>query len=86
MDGNELRAHVVGVLTPEDLEILLNLNFRRAYARGEVVVAAGEKVDRFYLVEEGVLRVEAEAPEEPRYLRSGQVLGSTTLVQERLSP
>jgi CRP-like cAMP-binding protein len=77
---------VLELLRPEDLEILLNLNFRRAFERGEVVIAAGEKVDRFYLVEEGALMVAADPRGEPRYIRSGQVIGSTSLLQGRASP
>lgn len=79
-------AAVLGMLRPEDLEVLLALNFRRAYARGEVLVAAGERVDRFYLVEHGTLAVEGDAPLEPRYVRQGEVLGSTSLLLERPSP
>jgi CRP-like cAMP-binding protein len=81
----ELATSVLGLLRPEDLEILLNLGFRRAFERGETVVAAGETVDRFYLVEEGILKVEGEG-EEPRYLRPGQVFGSTSLLRQRPSP
>jgi len=86
MDGDLLKARVLGMLQPEDLEILLNMNFRRAVERGEVVVAAGEKVDRFYLVEEGALRVEGGPDREPRYLRPGQVFGSTSVFQDRPCP
>ena len=77
---------VLEILRPDDLEILLNLNYRRAYARGDVVVAAGEKVDRFYLVETGALAVEGEANSAPRYVRVGQVIGSTGLLVHRPSP
>jgi extracellular factor (EF) 3-hydroxypalmitic acid methyl ester biosynthesis protein len=83
MEPVDLPQHVLGMLSPEDLELLLNLNYRRPYERGEVVVAAGETVDRFYLVEEGVLCVEAPGSKEPRYLRKGQVFGSTSLIHNR---
>ena len=86
MDADVLASRVLGLLRPDDLEILLNLNFRRAFERGDVVVAAGETVDRFYLVEQGVLRLEPESPEQPRFFRPGQVLGSTSLIRERPSP
>jgi SAM-dependent methyltransferase len=84
MDGEQLAAGVLQTLQPDDLEVLLNLNFRRPYERGETVVAAGETVDRFYLIEEGLLSVE-EPGRELRYLRPGQVFGSTSLLQSRLS-
>lgn len=77
---------VLAMLRPDDLEVLLNLNFRRAYARGEVVVAAGEKVERFYLVETGVLAVEGNDGDAPRFVRAGQVIGSTSLLIHRPSP
>jgi hypothetical protein len=86
MDADLLKARVLGMLHADDLEILLNLNFRRPFERGDVVVAAGEKVDRFYLVEEGVLRVEAEAGGEPRFLHPGQVFGSTSVLVDRPCP
>lgn len=76
-------AQVLGCLRSDDLEVLLNLNFRRAYERGEVVVAAGETVDRVYLVEAGTLCVDERPTGELRYLRPGQVFGSTTLLQHR---
>jgi extracellular factor (EF) 3-hydroxypalmitic acid methyl ester biosynthesis protein len=83
MDADALKTHVFGSLQRSDLEVLLNLNFRRAFERGEVVIAAGETVDRFYLVEEGVLRVDADSGADPRYLRPGQAFGSTSLIQQR---
>jgi hypothetical protein len=83
MNSGLLRDRVLGMLRVEDLEILLNLNFRRAYERGDVVVAAGETVDRFYLVEEGVLHVDVSPEADPRYLRPGHVCGSTSLIQQR---
>jgi SAM-dependent methyltransferase len=86
MTLEEMAADILGGLRPEDLEVLLNLNFRRAYARGEVVIAAGEQVDRFYLIEEGTLRVEPDDGSEVRFLRSGQVLGSTSVLLKRPSP
>ncbi len=85
MDADLLKSRVLGMLRPEDLEILLNLNFRRACERGEVLVAAGEKVDRFYLVEEGLLRIEGEGPE-ARFLRPGQAFGTTSMLLGRSSP
>lgn len=78
MINDELRAHVLGILRPEDLELLLNLNFRRAFERGELIVAAGEKVDRFYLMEEGTFRLDGDPSGQPRFLRPGQVMGSTS--------
>src|SRR4051812_27789686 len=86
MDADLLKARVLGMLHADDLEILLNLNFRRPFERGEVVVAAGEKVDRFYLVEEGTLGVEAEGGGEPRFLHPGQVFGSTSVLLDRPCP
>ena len=81
----QFAEQVLGPLRPEDLEILLNLNFRRAYERGEVVIAAGEPVDRFYLVETGALCVDERPHGEPRYLKPGQVIGSTALLQHRVA-
>jgi CRP-like cAMP-binding protein/SAM-dependent methyltransferase len=81
----QLAEQVLGPLRSEDLEILLNLNFRRAYERGEVVISAGEPVDRFYLVEAGALCVDERPHGEPRYLRPGQVIGSTALLQHRVA-
>lgn len=78
MSNDEIRAHVLGMLKPEDLELLLNLNFRRAFERGELIVASGEKVDRFYLMEEGAFRLDSDPPTQPRFLRPGQVMGSTS--------
>jgi extracellular factor (EF) 3-hydroxypalmitic acid methyl ester biosynthesis protein len=85
MDSELLTRQVLGTLRPEDLEILLNLNFRRPFGPGEVVVAAGEDVERFFLVELGTFCVDASTPEERRYLRAGQVFGSTSLIQARRS-
>lgn len=85
MDGEELATRVLGILRPEDLEVLLNLSFRRPFERGECLIAAGEAVERFYLVEQGCLRVEPEVGE-PQYLQAGQVFGSTSvLIERRLS-
>ncbi len=85
MEGEELAARVLGILRPEDLEVLLNLSYRRPFERGECLIAAGEAVERFYLVEQGRLRVEPESGEH-RYLLPGQVFGSTSvLIQSRLS-
>jgi len=81
----QLATQVLGFLRPEDLEVLLNLNFRRPYERGEVVLAAGEVVDRFYLVETGSLCVDERPRGQPRYLRSGQIIGSTALLQHRVA-
>lgn len=78
MTNEEIRAHVLGLLKPEDLELLLNLNFRRAFERGDLIVAAGEKVDRFYLMEEGTFRLDGDPSGQPRFLRPGQVMGSTS--------
>jgi extracellular factor (EF) 3-hydroxypalmitic acid methyl ester biosynthesis protein len=77
MTGEELKQHVLGLLKPDDLELLLNLNFRRAFERGELLVATGERVERFYLLEEGLLRLDGDAGGEPRFLRPGQVMGTT---------
>jgi len=77
MTGDELRRHVLGLLKGEDLELLLSLNFRRAFERGELLVATGEMVDRFYLMEDGLLRLEGDPSGEPRFLRPGQVMGTT---------
>lgn len=85
MDSEQLGAVVLGTLRPDDREKLLNLNFRRAVERGEVVVAAGEPVERFYLLEEGCLQVQPPSGGEPRFLRPGQVIGSTSLLQSRPS-
>jgi len=85
MDAAHLAPSILGILRPDDLEILLNLNFRRAFERGEVVIAEGESVDRFYLVEEGTLCMERGA-DEPRYIRPGQVFGSTSLLSHRPCP
>lgn len=76
-------SQVLSCLRSEDLEVLLNLNYRRAYERGDVVVAAGETVDRIYLVEAGALCVDERPRGEVRFLRPGQVFGSTTLLQHR---
>ncbi|MFN3650795.1 MAG: cyclic nucleotide-binding domain-containing protein [Armatimonadota bacterium] len=84
MDGSVLADSVLRLFRPEDLDLLLNMGFRRPYERGDVVVAAGESVDRFYIVEEGALQV--EAPEGPKFLRRGQVIGSTSLIRSRISP
>lgn len=73
------------MLQPADLEMLLNLNFRRPYARGDVLVASGEPVDRFFLVEQGRLRLEPGGDVAPRFLGPGQVFGSTSVLQERPS-
>lgn len=81
MESDLLARRVLGTLKPDDLELLLNLGYRRAFERGDVVLAAGETVPGFYLVEEGLIRV--SAPEGPRYLRPGQVFGSTSLIQQR---
>jgi len=78
-------AQVLGCLRADDLEVLLNLNFRRAYERDDVVVAAGETVDRIYLVETGSLCVDERPAGEVRFLRPGQVFGSTTLLQHRVA-
>ena len=86
MDSETIAHHVLGMLRPEDLEVLLNLNFRRPFERGDLLVAAGESVDRFYLIEEGALRVEGDGQAEPRFLRPGQVYGSSSLLQPRPSP
>src|SRR3569833_3225723 len=86
MDVETQSAQILGILRPEDLEVLLNLSFRCPYARGEVVVAAGEKVDRFYLVEQGVLRVDPPPGGEPKFLHPGQVIGSPSLLQQRPAP
>jgi CRP-like cAMP-binding protein len=86
MDGDLLARHILGLLQPEDLELLLNLGFRRAYERGDMIRVAGEEVDRFYLVEEGLVRLDVAPPEGPRFLRPGQVFGSTSLLLQRLSP
>jgi extracellular factor (EF) 3-hydroxypalmitic acid methyl ester biosynthesis protein len=85
MDQELLARQVLGNLTPTDLEILLNLNFRRAFERGELLVAAGENVDRFFLIEDGVLRLDDAPKKEPRFLRPGQVFGSTSFLLERPS-
>jgi extracellular factor (EF) 3-hydroxypalmitic acid methyl ester biosynthesis protein len=85
MDRDQIATRVFEALRPNDLEVLLNLNFRRPYERGDVVIAAGELVDRFYLLEEGTLEVEADGGTETRYLRPGHVLGSTTVLQHRNS-
>jgi CRP-like cAMP-binding protein len=82
---DQLETQVLGFLRPDDLEVLLNLNFRRPYERGEVVLAAGETVDRFYLVETGSLCVDERPHGQPRYLRPGQIIGSTTLLQHRVA-
>ncbi len=86
MDIEFLARQVMGCFTSADLELLLNLNFRRAYERGEVMVSAGETVDRFYLVEEGLVRLDESPPVGPRFLRPGQVFGSTSVLQTRVSP
>lgn len=83
MDTEELSTRVLGQLRADDFELLLNLNFRRPFQSGEVVFAAGENVDRFYLVEAGTLRVEGLGETEPRYLRPGQVIGSTSVLLRR---
>src|SRR5437764_581713 len=86
MDLEIISRRVLEILKPEDLELLLNSGFRRAYERGEVIVASGETVTSFYLIEEGVVVVEAAPPDGPRYLRPGQVFGSTSLIYERPIP
>ncbi len=86
MEHDEIAARVLECLRAEDLEVLLNLNFRRAFSRGDVIVASGEQVDRFYLVEAGLLRMEGEPGRDPRFLRAGQVFGSTSLILRRPSP
>lgn len=83
MDPRQLTNDLLAILRPEDLEILLNLNFRRAFERGEVVVAAGEPVERFYLVEEGHLRVTGPGTDEARFVARGQVFGSTSILVQR---
>ncbi|MBM3457459.1 MAG: cyclic nucleotide-binding domain-containing protein, partial [Armatimonadetes bacterium] len=86
MDHAAISNSVLGNLTEADLGVLLNLNFRRPFERGEVVVAAGESVNRFYLIEAGALRMEGEPGKKPRFLREGQVFGSTSLILTRPSP
>src|SRR4051794_3618092 len=85
MDTDTLASQVLGTLHAADLEILLNLNFRRPIERGELVVAAGEKVDRFYLVEQGCFRLDGESGAPARFLRPGQVFGSTSVLLPRPS-
>lgn len=86
METDTTPSTILGMLRSEDLEVLLNLNFRRPFSRGDLLVAAGETVDRFYLVEDGTLRVEAEGQTEPRFVRPGQVFGSISILQPRPSP
>lgn len=86
MNPNTTTSTVLGILHPEDLEVLLNLSFRKAFTRDEVLVAAGEFVDHFYLVESGGLRMEGDPNHPARFLGAGQVFGSTSLLVRRTSP
>lgn len=86
MDREAIARRVLGMLRAEDLEMLLNLGFRRAFERGEVIVAAGENVTSFYLIEQGVVRVDDAPPNGPRYLNPGQAFGSTSLIYTRSIP
>lgn len=72
-------------LTDADLELLLRLNHRVAYEPEEVIVAAGEPVERLFLVEQGTFRVGAASDGHNRVLTRGQVFGSTSLLERRVA-
>jgi CRP-like cAMP-binding protein len=70
-------------LPPDDLERLIDLARLRAYDQDQVVVAAGEAADEFFLVWSGSLRVSATVDGAERvfaYLGEGDYFGETALL------